>query len=414
MDEQNNKRESLGRLTPLDASERLNHIDSLRGFALFGILIVNMLAFQYGTVGFKFSIPVQSFPNQTTNIIIEWLFQGSFYPIFSILFGFGAIIMYERSLSKTHSFNKLFFRRLVLLLIIGFIHKYFIWDGDILLTYAITGFLFMLFIKRQPKTLLIWAIVLTALIHSMGILPEDPDSEIDLQPFVEIEQDVFSTGTYTEVVTHRFTANPYAKADLGIEMDPLEREIFASFMSALTFIMLVLQALILFLLGGYIAKKRWLHNLKEHRPQLIKLTVIMLTIGIILKGAMVFTTNNALYYYGYFIGGPILGIGYITGFTLLFSKLDSIKIFRGFALVGRMALTNYLLQSIVMTTIFYGYGLGLFGKLGTLPGTILAITFFALQMAISSKWLKHHHYGPMEWLWRSGTYLKVQALKRPK
>lgn len=412
---ENNSTKTVEKLTPIDGKDRLTHIDSLRGFALFGILIVNMLAFQYGTVGYKFFLPELPSQDQPVNTFIELFFQGSFYPVFSILFGFGAVIMYERSAAKHRSFNTLYFRRLLLLLLIGLLHMYFIWDGDVLVTYAISGFLFMLFIKRKKTTLLTWFILLTILTHSLGFLPEDETDNalsIDFLPFAELEQEVFSNGTYMDVVTHRFTNNPYEIIDFGPDMDPLEQEFLASVMSASAFIVMVIQVLILFILGGLFAKSKWLHNVQGHRQTLITLTVIMLIGGLAIKGWMVMGDNPSVEYFGYFIGSPMVGVGYIGAFVLIYSKFSSASLFNGLGAVGRMALTNYLLQSIIMTTLFYGYGIGLFGKLGTLIGTFLALVVFILQILWSKWWLKRYQFGPMEYVWRMGTYFKLPTMKK--
>ncbi|MCD8510964.1 MAG: DUF418 domain-containing protein [Bacillus sp. (in: Bacteria)] len=411
----NSSNKSVEKLTPLDGKERLTHIDSLRGFALLGILIVNMLAFQYGTVGYKFFLPELPVQDQPINTAIELFFQGSFYPVFAILFGFGAVIMFERSATKNGPFNTLFFRRLLLLLLIGLIHMYFIWDGDVLVTYAISGLLFMVFIKRKKTTLLTWFILLTFLIHSMGILPEDETNialNIDFQPFAELEQEVFTSGTYMDVVTHRFTNSPFDKMDFGPEMDPIEQEILVSVLSASAFIVMVIQVLILFILGGLLAKSKWLHDPAQNRNTLITLAGFMLIIGLAIKGWMVMGDNPTADYLGYFIGGPMVGVGYIAAFVLIYSRFSSTSIFTGLGAVGRIALTNYLLQSIIMTTLFYGYGIGLFGKLGTLVGTLLALAVFILQIIGSKWWLKRYRFGPMEYLWRTGTYLKFPSFKK--
>ncbi|MFA9560290.1 DUF418 domain-containing protein [Evansella sp. AB-rgal1] len=410
MDQQNNNQTKV-QITPLDTNERLNHIDSLRGFALLGILLVNMFVFQYGMVGMEY------IPSQVTSGLdlisyqfINWFFQGSYYPIFSMLFAFGAVMIWERSQVKQRPFYLLFSRRLLILLALGFVHAYFIWDGDILLTYAITGFLFIFFVKRKAKTLLIWAISLITLINLIGIIPSG-DEEVTFESYVEYEQNMLATGTYSDIVHHRFTANPYSKVDYGIELSELEREITAAIVSIFSFILMIAQTFSLFLVGGYIAKKRWIHEPDTYRSVLVKITWIAIPLGLLLKTGMVFTLNESLEFLAYFLGGPLLALGYIAGFCLLFFNRGSIKLVRGFGYVGRMALSNYLVQSIVMTTIFYGYGFGLFGKIGTFLGILLAIVLFVIQMIISRWWLNRYQFGPMEWMWRIGTYLSIPKIK---
>jgi uncharacterized protein len=400
-------------LSPINLGGRLNHIDSLRGFALLGILLVNMIAFQYGITGIEFTLPELSTIDNVLFNLIEWLFQGSFYPVFSMLFGFGAVIMWERADAKGRPFKRVFIRRILLLLVIGFIHLHFIWDGDILLTYAMAGLVFTFFIKRKAITVLIWALVLAFLINAPGLLPAgDEGEDFNLSAYSEYEKSVLSEGTYTEITAHRFISNPYDKVDLGFEVGSLEHHFFADFLSILDTILVTTQAFMLFLIGAFLAKKKWLHNLTENRQLLKRITVIFVLVGLTMKGSMILTDNLMLDYFGYILGGPIAAIGYITGLSLLFAKLESNYIIQGFNAIGRMALTNYLTHSIIMTTIFYGYGLGLFGKLGILTGTLMAIALIIIQMFFSKWWLSRFRFGPMEWLWRSGTYLKFQPMKK--
>ncbi|SDX97476.1 uncharacterized protein SAMN05421736_10150 [Evansella caseinilytica] len=394
-----------GKLTPLDADDRLHHIDSLRGFALLGILLVNMLAFQYGTIGYKFIYPTLLPIDKSAFSLIEWLFQGSFYPIFSMLFGFGAVIMWERAEAKARPFNRIFIRRLLILLVIGFMHLHFLWDGDILFTYAITGLLFIFFIKRKPKTLFIWALALMFLINAPGLIPSGTEDTLDLTPYGDYEAELLAEGSYADIVHHRLTVNTFEKIDLGFAMDSLEHKIIASILAFFSFTTIVLQALMLFIFGALIAKKRWLHHIGENKMFLKKTMIIFLIAGLGLKGGMVLSENAMLDYYGYLLGGPLAAVGYMAGFSLLFDRLGATAPFRGFAYLGRMALTNYLLQSVIMTTIFYGYGVGMFGKLGPLTGSMMAAALIGGQIFFSRYWLQRHRFGPMEWLWRKGTYL---------
>ncbi|MFA9558389.1 DUF418 domain-containing protein [Evansella sp. AB-rgal1] len=414
MSQKNSKNTKVNDLTPIDSESRLNHIDSLRGFALLGILLVNMLAFQYGIFGQEFIYPDLIAHDQGTYFIIQWLLQGSFYPIFSIMFGFGAVIMWERATAKQRPFNLVFIRRLLILLVIGFFHLYFIWDGDILMTYAIAGFLFIFFIKRHVKTIAIWFISLVLLMNAPMLIPDEEGTDyLHLDKYGEYEQSILAEGSYQEIFTHRLTANPFQKAELAENVSEVELTAILFVMSAVNTIMTIVQAFVLFLLGGIIAKKRWLHQLNQSTSFLVKTAIIATVTGVVIKLGFVLSDNINVTQFSYLVGGPILSIGYISTFAVLYQKLANHKqIFDGFAFVGRMALTNYLTQSIVMTTFFYGYGLGLLGKLGTFLGTILAIALFVVQIFMSKWWLRRYNHGPMEAFWRTGTYLNVQKMKK--
>ena len=411
MERNQNNNQQLEQATPLDGASRLHHIDSIRGFALFGILIVNMLAFQYGRIGYQFALPDFPWYDQIIYIIIEWLFLGSFYPIFSILFGFGAVMMWENADSKGNSANKLFLRRFLLLLIIGLVHLYFIWDGDILVTYAVAGLFLLFFLKRQPKTMLVWVVILAVVVNVVSVSGETGEA-IDFSHYLELERDVYAHGTYREVVALRLTVNPIEKLDFGLDAGSVGHQMLVSVITVTNHVILVCQALMLFLLGAMIAKKRWLHRIKEHRHFLRNMAVLFGVLGVALKGGMVVTQHPLLEGYGYILGGPFLAIAYIAIFALLFDCYGPTRWFRGFSYVGRLALTNYLLQSIVMTTIFYGYGFGLFGKVGLLVGMVLATGYFVVSVVLSRWWLTRFTLGPAEWVWRAGTYFRLPRLKK--
>lgn len=403
----------FNKMAPIDEKQRLQHLDSLRGLALFGILIVNMLSFQYGTVGYEFIYQDLPWLDQMIHTIIQWLFQGSFYPVFSILFGFGAVIIYERAVKREHSFKRLYSRRLMILLLLGFVHLYFIWDGDILLNYAITGAVFMFFIHHRKKTLLTFAIILAILINLPGLIPGgEEDDQPPYLAYVQLEEEVLTEGSYVDVVNHRFMESPYDYLYFGDDIDPVEKNFIATFSYIFSFILMVTQTLMLFFIGGALAKSRWLHEPFEYLHKLKKTAIYFLISGLILKGSMVMFGNAILEYIGYFLGGPLLAIGYISLFTLIFIKKKDTKITRSFAYAGRMALTNYIVQSLVMTTIFYGYGFGLFGKLGILGGALLSLFLFVIQAIYSKWWLARFHFGPLELILRSGMYLKRQKFKR--
>ncbi|WP_096438975.1 DUF418 domain-containing protein [Alteribacter populi] len=391
------------RITPVQPGERLSHLDSLRGFALFGILLVNSLYFQYGMFGFKNFEPVFGATESGTTSMIQLFFEGSFYPLFSMLFGFGAVLIWQRLQERGQSFGGLYFRRMLILIFLGIIHTYFIWDGDILLSYGICGLFLLLFIKRKPKTILAWVLGLAIFLVLPSLMPDDGSADdMTFTNIKEQEISALSEGSYLDVVVHRLTADPFQDVEFGI--------IYTITMS---FVM-GLQIIMLFLLGAYLAKKGWIHRPEESKKPLLIMTLVFGTIGLITKAGDVFTNQYQLEYFSMILGGPMLTLGYIGAFMLLFQAGILEKLFRGFGYVGRMALTNYLSQSIIMTTLYYGYGFGLFGEVGIPIGVLIVLGVFILQIFISRWWLKHFQYGPVEWFWRVGTYMRSQSLKRKK
>ncbi|WP_096187041.1 DUF418 domain-containing protein [Evansella halocellulosilytica] len=413
MTKQNHTESKLNSLSPVDSTNRLTHIDSLRGFSLLGILLVNMLSFQYGLVGYTYITDSLHLIDQWTLTFTKWFLQGSFYPIFAILFGFGAAILWERIQEKNKSFTSIFIRRLILLIGIGFLHNYFIWDGDILLTYGTTALALFFFYKRPVKTLRNWVIVVLLLIIGVSFLSGGEEDEyFGFEPYVEYEAEVLSEGSYQDVVFHRFNTSIFDKMKMPPDIDPMQKEFMIGFTAFFNHTMTFLQTFMLFLIGLIFAKTRLLHQLHDNRTPLKKMAAIGITFGLLIKAGSVFTGSGSLEFFGYFIGGPLLSLGYIALFSLVFSRNGENSLFKGISYVGRMSLTNYLTQSIVMTTIFYGYGFGLFGQLGFFIGVILALLLFFMQVIFSRFWLSRYSFGPVEWLWRSATYWQRQPLKK--
>ncbi|MBM7094944.1 DUF418 domain-containing protein [Bacillus sp. H-16] len=389
------------RFTPLEPGERLSHVDSLRGFALFGILLVNSMYFQYGMFSFERFAETFRTADSSVAAVNSLFFEGSFYPLFSMLFGFGAVMIWQRTQEKGRSFGGLFFRRMVILAFLGLLHTYLIWDGDILLTYGLSGLFLLLFIKCKPATILGWAVGIFLLIGLPGLIPDDGSvGDMDFTTIQEQEISALSEGTYTDALIYRVTADPFQDMEGGYAV--------AVFMS----IFMGLQIIALFLTGAYLAKKGWIHRPAEHRRILIRIASIFFPLGLTLKGAYVFTGNNQLEYLSMIFGGPFLTLGYIAAFLLLHQAGVFARLFTAFGYVGRMALSNYLSQSVIMTLLYFNYGFGLFAELGLIIGTFIVIVVFVLQILASRWWLSRFAYGPVEWFWRVGTYMRPQSLKR--
>ncbi|WP_026691214.1 DUF418 domain-containing protein [Alteribacter aurantiacus] len=400
MSEDQLKRETE-QFTPLQPGERLTHVDSLRGFALLGILLANSLYFQYGMFSFERFAENFGSLDAAMATIISIFVEGSFYPLFSILFGFGAVMIWQRTQEKGRPFGWLFLRRMLLLAFIGFVHAYFIWDGDILLTYGICGLFLLLFIKCKPATILGWAVGIFLLIGLPGLIPDDGSEEsFNFTSIQDQEIEASANGSYLDMIEYRLTADPFQDMEDG--------GVYAAFMS----VFMGLQVIALFLVGAYLAKKGWIHRPESFRSLLTKMTAIFIPIGLLIKGSYAFTGNLQLEYISMIFGGPLLTLGYIAAFLLLSQSGMFQKIFSAFGYVGRMALSNYLGQSVIMTTIYFGYGFGFFSQLGLLLGTVIVFAVFSLQILLSRWWLKNNRFGPIEWFWRVGTYLRPQKLRK--
>jgi uncharacterized protein len=409
-------------VAPVSQAERVQIVDILRGFALFGILLVNMAIFYAPFQQILFPAdPAAAWYDRAATWLIHFLAESKFYTLFSMLFGLGLTLLMDRIQARGGRFAPLYLRRLFVLLLIGLVHAFLIWPGDILIVYALLGVLLIFFRKAKPRTLLIWAVILIAIpiLFNLGAqalievgraVPEGAAqidaamAEVEAGYLADVERAnrVYANGSFGEITAQR----AYDYTSLGL----------------LSFFALGFNVLGLFLIGIYFGKRQIFQNLETNLPLLRKMllwglliglpanaiyaTLIMDTARFAPSGAIVIATLVQG------VGAPLLMLGYVAALSLLSMTPAWGARLKALAPVGQMALTNYLTQSIVCTLIFYGYGLGLFGKIGAAAGILLTIVIFLLQIPFSHWWMRRFRYGPAEWLWRSLTYLKLQPMRR--
>lgn len=369
---------------------RIEALDALRGFSLLGILIANMLYFQYGDITINTIEPTTWWDNVAfyfTKIFIE----ASFYPIFGFLFGYGIILFVRALENRDLKTPGPLWRRVIGLIILGSLHITFVWDGDILLTYGAGLIIIISFIKRKVKTLLIWASVLAVLMIPLLILKTD----VLLLAGLEESTAVLANGTYWEVVQQRIGLTEEVPLIFFLIGLPI----------ALGFIVLLAFFTIgpFVLLGMAAAKKDFFTHIRL-RTKLLKRLALLVPLGLVCKSFLYWDHFAGKLIYG--TGTYLLAIGYIALFTLIYLAKDETKLAQAFVSMGRLSLTNYLMQSIIFTSIFYGYGFGLFGKLGVAVGLLLAIVVYILQLYISGIYTKRLSIGPVEWLLRKFVYLR--------
>lgn len=332
--------------------------------------------------------------------LVKIFVEGSFMPIFTFMFGFGMIKMQQSLATKGLRQKRYLTRRFLMLIGLGFLHSYFLWEGDILGFYGIMGFFLLLFMNRKPKTLLIWGIVLLCLISLMGLSPEDPNDPAGItdparmEAYVVKTMTVYGTGTYEEIVHHRSSEDP-----LGLP----------EYMMIALLLIAPLMSAPMFLFGMYAAKRRWFEKPEEERTSYLRNMLIFLPAGLLLKALHAYLPGTWLSGVGEISGGTILAIGYIFAFVWFFSKNTESTWLPRFQAVGKLSLTNYLLQTVICTTIFYGYGLGWFGKIGVLAGCGLAIVIYVGQLFASPLYLKRFRYGPVERLLRMWTNFSISG-----
>jgi uncharacterized protein len=398
---------------PLPGQERLESIDMLRGFALFGIIAVNTLFFaQPAAIATTLGYAGQ--PDALSHFLVAWLAQSKFYGLFSFLFGLGFAIQMERW--ETRGPGR-FRRRLLVLLGFGLLHGLLVWMGDILSIYALAGMALPWFRNAKPRTLIIWAICLLGLgtlaFAAMGGL-------VWLGPMFAPAEMARTTAGMREQVTkeaakaiHAYGSGPYATL-----VAFRARELAQAYGMGLAVLPHIFT---MFLLGLWAWKRGVFQNLESSARLRQRMLWLGLVLGLPLnflaawmsRGGMVGSLHGAILGVALtLIAAPLLTFGYIA---LLLRLLESPRWRRFVAPLhwsGRMALTNYLTQSLVMTAIFYFYGLGLYGKLHLHWSLLIALSVALAQVPLSRWWLSRYAMGPAEWLWRRLTYGRVNATER--
>ena len=395
---------------PVALQERILFIDVLRGMALFGILAANMRAFFAPLDAYGF---IQVLYPHRADVFAQWFIdafiQGKFVSIFSFLFGLGFAIQMSRAEAKGIRFLGFYPRRLLALALFGLIHGILIWAGDILLTYSISGAVLLLFRKRQQKTLLWWS----GSIFAVPLVVSTVFAGIWF-----VRHPAFMQPKPVNMNKLNAIINVYAHGSLLAIM----KENWSGWVHSLPALGFAIYAIGLFALGMWTWRSGVLQDLESYRPLLKRICSWCLPIGLVLN--MFVATVNANVRPGYIsywawaanslwlISAHTLSAGYVTGLALIFMNERRRRFLLPFAAVGRMALTDYLMQSVCMTLLFYRYTTGIYGRVGPARGLVVTIVFFALQVAWSNWWLKSHRFGPMEWLWRGMTYGKFPSMTK--
>lgn len=381
------------KLTPTTLTNRIEALDLLRGFALLGILIANMLLFHSPSF---YIDPYQYFTETGDLVAFKWitiLVQGSFYPIFAFLFGYGLNMQYEKAIARNQPFAKMMSKRLLILLAFGLIHALFIWSGDVLFSYATLGFILLLFIRIPAKWLTTIAVILYTipgillylLMKLMSNLEDSFSEDLTNQPQIEKALEVFGNGSFAEIFSFR----------------AVEWLVFG--LSSTFLGLFIVLPIILF--GAAMSKVKVIERAHALKGKLMIVGVIGLIIGLWIK-ALPFIQSPS---YENFqlqatFGGVFLAVGYASIFLVLTTSEKFRSFFSPLGKAGRMSLTTYIMQSVIATLIFYGYGFGLYGQVSLWTGTVIAFGIFVLQVIFAEIWLAKFKMGPIEKLWRIGTY----------
>jgi len=385
-----------------ERAERIEILDGLRGFALFGILLANILIFS--AWGF---MPAEQRLALAGADAVRWQYffhhvvvDGKFYTIFSLLFGVGFALQLNRLEGRGLDGLAIFRRRLLILLGIGLVHMVLIWDGDILTFYALIGLLLPFFRNWSERALLVSAAVLIffipfvghSIFEALGWRPHQSVSAFADGMFVNLG------GTVTDPVGWLRREDPYAFFTYVISGWPYAISIRLESWR-------IPKLLGIMLLGLLLGRRLSAGQLLEDKRLLRRTLVAGLIIGVPFSLAYGWIPDLGQVSIPSLLGTLPLALAYAAGFVLAWPRLK--WALRIFVAPGRMALTNYLLQSILGITIFYGIGFGLVGHLKPLGIYAVAVAIFAFQIAFSNWWLAHHEQGPMERLWRLLTYAKA-------
>jgi uncharacterized protein len=388
-------------------------LDVLRGLALYGVLLANTAAWFSGRAllpqaeAMQFMTPV----NIAAAILLGIFVETKAMTLLTFLFGLGFSVQLERAEAQGRSVLPLYFRRLAAMILIGCCHVTLLWWGDILWGYGLTGFALVLFRKSRPRTLLIWAIALVIVPMVVTAIPAVAERLQHVLPAPPDEK--------------AFRAEVLAamKGDDRLhlmKMQVLHAFYFVSAIAGWYFTWVLGR----FLLGYFAGRTRLLHDAPARLPLFRRLFGWGLGIGIVCAGISIArrflmqrgTRPSPMIKVAFVlpveIGLVAMAAAYLGAVVLLMQRPAWRRRLMALAPVGQMALTTYLSQSLISTAIFYGWGLGLIGKAG--PAICIPITLgiFALQIQLSRWWLARYRFGPMEWVWRTLTYLKLQPMRR--
>ena len=422
-------------LAPIDNKARIQSIDTLRGVALFGILLMNIIAFAFPLAAY--SDPTVDGSTEGINLAVfvtmDVFVEGSMRAIFSMLFGAGLLIFVAKPDANPDYVKKLFYRRTWFLIMFGLINAYiFVWVGDILYAYGVAGLVLYFFKDLPAKKLASYSIgifILLGIIHSGGHYNTKALREqvviVEALPagtLLTAEQEE-TLDAWDQMLEQQFASPELIQEDLEQKRSGYVENFIASAKLNIflqTFILIannLWDVLAMMLLGMAFFKWGLLDASRSLRFYTF-MTLIGFGIGLplnIWETTLFVDSGFELYWSAglrptYDISRLSMAIAYI-GLIMMICKSGVLSWFRSsLAAVGKMALTNYLSQSVICNFIFMGFGFGLAGELERHQVYIIVGEIWLFQLIFSVLWLKYYRFGPVEWLWRSLTYKQKQAM----
>lgn len=404
---------------PTAPSDRILSLDVLRGFALLGILVINIWAFGLPLIGWINPTLYGDFSgiNYAAWFVSHVFFEQKFVTLFSMLFGAGIVLFMESKERKDQPARRLHFKRSFWLLAIGLLHAYLLWYGDILVAYAMCGFILVFVHRWSAKRLLIIGLIMFLLpvlfyvAAGVGYVVSDPGMQAEIEASIlagfgadqgAVDEEIAAyQGSWLEQIEYR-APTLFAMQTVGF--------LFESFWT----------------LGGLMvigmALYKWGLLTNDRSPQFyLKLLVTagvigftLILVGVWYREAVAWDTAQVLLIGRSFnyIGSLFVSLAYLSGIMLLCQSAADGLIATALSAVGRTAFSNYLLQTLIATTIFYGHGLGLFATLTRAELLAIVVLLWSIQIPLSIAWLNRFQYGPVEWVWRTLTYGTRQPLQR--
>ncbi len=407
-------------ITPIKNNEREVFLDALRGFAILGIFIANLGGFSLFNGDAKIVSPyILKGWDDVVEFLHAMFIEGKFYSIFSLLFGWGIALQLKRGTEMGVNSIATIRRRLLFMLLLGAFHLL-IWIGDIVFFYALVGFVLLAFRKFSNKTLLITATVLVLLPILLYWLKMT-------YPVLNAPAEfLFHTGNQLEGkflgINSEATYQNYIKEANWFEVAKLNAcDVFYRY-GHLIFVSRIPKVLGMFLIGYLIGRTDFYKNIKHNRKTIYWIIGLGLLIGIpanYILAHYMFASDTGYYrlkingWYqtiAYAFGVVPLALAYVGLFMLSFQTSIGNKILVKISPVGKMAFSNYISHSLIGNLVFLSIGLNYGGKVGPVYYTLFAIIVWILQIIGSTIWLKYFNFGPIEWVWRSLTYGKRQAM----
>ncbi len=412
-------------LSPVQTKEREVFMDVLRGFAILGIFIANLDSFNFFNEQAHATGPFLLQKWDHKMLFLHHMFvEGKFYSIFSLLFGWGIALQVKRGLENGINPIPTIKRRLGFMLVLGFAHLM-IWFGDIVLFYALLGFVLLPLRRFSNKILLVTGailILLPILLYAAKIK----------WPWLNAPADfLFKTGQKLDTKLLGITSETSEARYAFLEKNAGWWDIFKGNLSGifyrygyLLFVSRIPKVLGMFLVGYVVGRSDFYKNILRHKKTLYRIIGLGLAIGLpanyMLGHYMSWYEGD---YFGFKIKGLYQTIAYAAGvaplalvyvalFMLSFQTRTGKKILSLIAPVGKMAFSNYIMHSLIGNFVFLHAGLGYGGRVGPVYCTLFGLCVFIVQIILSTAWLKYFNYGPLEWLWRSATYKKWQPMRK--